>query len=1781
MKKLLLLLVAVMPLFLYSQSIGYLRYDTLKIEKVGGSSELVLKNKTRDTTGFLFNTGSGITQFKRIRQINDTTFVAGNDTIKIASAASGGSGLHTLNGLSGGSQTFATGTTGTDFNISSSGSTHSINIPTASASNRGLVTSALFNAWQAKIGPGDTAAMLSGYLKEIDTLSLSDRINTKQVSGNYITGLTGDGSATGPIGGGVANFVLSNTSVVPGDYVNSNITVDSKGRITAISNGTGGGSGTDNTNLGSFYRWLTASSQGIKTVASSNTIAWDSTSNSNALTAKVDTSVIATQSDIAGFQAAGNYITGITGDLVATGPGSVTGTIQNDAVTFPKFQNITSQRLLGRYAGTNGDMQEITLGTGFTLNTSTGVLDFSGASYSFTAPLSETGGVVSIANSSADGTTKGAASFASSDFNAASGNITLDYANGQKATSGQPGFLSATDWTTFNSKLANGLANGHIFVGNGSNIATDVDLSGDADLSNTGALTLNTVNSNVGSFAYANITVNGKGLITAASAGTIDASPTNGSTNPVQSDGVFDALATKQGNITLTTTGSSGPATLVGNTLNIPQYAGGGGGGSGTVNTGTQYQLAYYAANGTTVDGLTLITANRALASNANGLPVASTTTATELGYVSGVTSAIQTQLDGKQASDADLTAIAGLSPTNDDIIQRKSGAWTNRTMTQLTADLIAFSGSSKGLVPASDGDGDKYLSADGTFKVPPGSGGSGSDNAMVGAGFRPLAGGTQNLRTWFGSTQIAIDSTTNTNGLTLTVPDGSMTDAKLATGINANKLADGSVSNDELQRISTVTSNVQTQINGKANSVSLKEKGLDSDADLSFGSSTFGTDDTEEIQAILNTASASNPLFIDWDIKASFTGLKIKSYTYIKVREGCGGILRDGSNNYMWRTDGWTQPFTTIENYNITIDGGIWNGNGWRGGGPGDSMQVRATPTLGVITGFHLVNVRNLTLKNMQVLNTRTFAILGANWENALIENSIIDQGETPYINQDGIDLLGHASNVRYKGLKMRCGDERLIFVANPPQTTYGYTTPYNGADGDQVGITVEDIEFWGAGKGFRFNSTANKIHNVYVRNVWGPSETYYLLVENGDNLAPSFPLEPGNGDFDMMVFENIQVEVPTNYPTDYLPDFTGAIMLSGDIKSIVFKNITRNDLAIDRPTFGFGNPYSVGFTIQDFYLDGYTSIEDASTDAVFSHLSSQHNGTINRVSLNNINIKHSGANGSVLLYSTETLGNVQLHNVLTDDLNQLVYNSGTLATISATNIRHGGGTNDEDFNTNSTVSNIVLSNYISETPDILGGAGTFTTQKGDAFASGGGASDLATVLTAGNKTGNGASIVFENTSVTNGDIRLFNRHITNNIGVATLYPDAGTNVGSFLEVSPKGTGFSSTIKAGLNFYNTDIVADGTNYELVSLRSVGSEGYTLNSMKAGTGTARAIDIQIDNGSALKINTDKSVTLNGAYTLPLSIGSSGQALVVPASGTTLEWATVGGGGGSSQWDDITGGIEYTGATDGVKKAMVRNSSTGGSAISWIGTQNDDDELMLIGKFGSNYAGSGILNASYGYMYSSNALSILSTSAPINFSTDVGATTGLRIAADNEIRAAFLAGSGSRLVLADSEGDLSAASISSTVRAQLSGGTGISYNSTTGVISTSNTNEKVFSTTTTNATPTQMSGVMTFGEGESGFVEVFVTATLSNASGSYMEKRIIPFTANSSTSIVYWTDDQEQPLPAKYTGVNALTGATFTLSNDSNGDLTVIVTGLVGNNIVWTVTVKKYYTVWAS
>ena len=99
-------------------------------------------------------------------------------------AAASGSGITTLNALTAATQTFAVGTAGTDFAITSGTSTHTFDLPTASAANRGALSSADWTTF-----------------------------NGKQAAGNYITALTGDVTASGPGSAAAAVTKINGTSL--------------------------------------------------------------------------------------------------------------------------------------------------------------------------------------------------------------------------------------------------------------------------------------------------------------------------------------------------------------------------------------------------------------------------------------------------------------------------------------------------------------------------------------------------------------------------------------------------------------------------------------------------------------------------------------------------------------------------------------------------------------------------------------------------------------------------------------------------------------------------------------------------------------------------------------------------------------------------------------------------------------------------------------------------------------------------------------------------------------------------------------------------------------------------------------------------------------------------------------------------------------------------------------------------------------------------------------------------------------------------------------------------------------------------------------------------------------------------------------------------------------------------------------------------------------------------------------------------------------------------------
>ena len=124
------------------------------------------------------------------------------------------------------------------------------------------------------------------------------------------------------------------------------------------------------------------------------------------------------------------------------------------------------------------------------------------------------------------------------------------------------------------------------------------------------------------------------------------------------------------------------------------------------------------------LDGVT------ATASEINTLDGITATTA-ELNYTDGVTSNIQTQLDAKQALDADLTAIAALSNTDGNFIVGNGTTWvaesgaTARASLGLTigTDVLAYDSNLQSFVtaftvPTSDGTNGQALITDGSGTI-------------------------------------------------------------------------------------------------------------------------------------------------------------------------------------------------------------------------------------------------------------------------------------------------------------------------------------------------------------------------------------------------------------------------------------------------------------------------------------------------------------------------------------------------------------------------------------------------------------------------------------------------------------------------------------------------------------------------------------------------------------------------------------------------------------------------------------------------------------------------------------------------------------------------------------------------------------------------------------------------------------------------------------------------------------------------------------------------------
>jgi hypothetical protein len=183
------------------------------------------------------------------------------------------------------------------------------------------------------------------------------------------------------------------------------------------------------------------------------------------------------------------------------------------------------------------------------------------------------------------------------------------------------------------------------------------------------------------------------------------------------------------------------------------------------------------------------LTASRAVVSDGSGKVAVSAVTSTEVGYLDGVTSAIQTQIDSKQAT------ITGAATTIDD------------------ADLTA----SRAVV--SDGSGKVAVSAVTSTEIGYLDGVSSAIQTQLTAGVTE-------------STAIEARRAANIAGAVSTITTGNLTASRAVVSDGSGKVAASAVTATELGYVDGVTSAIQTQIDSKQATITGAATTID-DADL------------------------------------------------------------------------------------------------------------------------------------------------------------------------------------------------------------------------------------------------------------------------------------------------------------------------------------------------------------------------------------------------------------------------------------------------------------------------------------------------------------------------------------------------------------------------------------------------------------------------------------------------------------------------------------------------------------------------------------------------------------------------------------------------------------------------------------------------------------------------------------------------------------------------------------------------------------------------------------
>jgi hypothetical protein len=336
-----------------------------------------------------------------------------------------GSGL-TLNGLSATTQAFATGTSGTDFVISSSGSTHTFNIPDASATARGLITTGTQTISGTKTFSSTITGSITGNAGSASTATSSGTAGTANNAGSAGTSVTAGTAGTATNAGFAGAATTSTSAGTAGTATNAGsagTSVTAGSATTATSAGTAGtatnaGSAGTSVTAGLATTATNAGSAGTSTNSANINIVLDTTSTiyltgsrSNASIGSTPTYVLSGVSALGNtLSASGLNVTGSTastststGSLTVTGGVGIGGSLWTSTTNFSSISGVghlNSTITSGVWSGTA--ISAVNGGTGIASYTTGDILY---ASSSSTLARISSGTAGSVLTSSGTGST--------------------------------------------------------------------------------------------------------------------------------------------------------------------------------------------------------------------------------------------------------------------------------------------------------------------------------------------------------------------------------------------------------------------------------------------------------------------------------------------------------------------------------------------------------------------------------------------------------------------------------------------------------------------------------------------------------------------------------------------------------------------------------------------------------------------------------------------------------------------------------------------------------------------------------------------------------------------------------------------------------------------------------------------------------------------------------------------------------------------------------------------------------------------------------------------------------------------------------------------------------------------------------------------------------------------------------------------------------------------------------------------------------------------------------